>query len=180
MHNIWRILCQKLMSIGAKLTKLWVFERTLLQAGFLYKFTSCELVEQNFEAFFCNLWKKSKKKIFPGLPRETSPLTNAFWVFCFKWFCCELWCTPQNNFFSRRLRRFTVTRSILNILQWKFRQIMFKCCIIIWKLTEWSNTICIAKKILQNMPFFHRINLPPRPKSDVPTQKFTRTATEKR
>ena len=87
----------------------------------------------------------SKKKL-PGWPRKTSPSTNAFWFFSFKWFCCELWCTPQNNFFSRRLRRFTVTRSIFNILQWKFRQILFKCYIIIWRLTEWTNTICITKK----------------------------------
>ena len=43
------------MSIEAKLMKLWVFERPLLLAGFLYKFTSCELVEQNFKAFFWNL-----------------------------------------------------------------------------------------------------------------------------
>ena len=62
--------------------------------------------------------EKSKKKTLPGLLRETSPLTNALWFFCFKWFCCELWCTPQNNFFSRHLRRFTVTwkKVFLNIV----------------------------------------------------------------
>ena len=84
-------------------------------------------------------WKIAKK-ILPGLPRETSPLTNALWFFCFKWFCCELWCsTPQNNYFSRRLRRFTVTRSIFNILQWKSRQTLFKCCIVIWKFFLFSS-----------------------------------------
>ena len=55
LSNISRILCQNFISIGAKLTKLWVFERPLLQAGFLYKFTSCELVEQNFNTFCWNL-----------------------------------------------------------------------------------------------------------------------------
>ena len=36
MHNISRILYQNFKSIGAQLPKLWVFERPLLQAGFLF------------------------------------------------------------------------------------------------------------------------------------------------
>ena len=34
------------MSIREQFTKLWVFERPLLQARFLYKLTGCKLVEQ--------------------------------------------------------------------------------------------------------------------------------------
>ena len=36
MYNISRTLCENNKLIGAKLMKLWVFERPLLQAGFLY------------------------------------------------------------------------------------------------------------------------------------------------
>ena len=63
-------------SIGAKLTMLWVFERPLLQAEFLYKFTTCELVEQNFKAFFWNLlFLKSVYIITQNL------LDQSFWNF---------------------------------------------------------------------------------------------------
>ena len=105
----------------------------------------------------------NREKILPGLPRETSPLANRFWFFCFRWSCCELWCTPQKNFFSRRLRRFTVTRSIFNILQWKFRKILFKSCIIIW-LNKLTLSVS-RKKFLKTCLFFTELTLhyPPPP-----------------
>ena len=42
---------------------------------------------------------KSKKKNPPRVTSRNTSFNKCSMIFCFKWFCCELWCTPQNNFF---------------------------------------------------------------------------------
>ena len=96
---------------------------------------------------------KNRKEILPGLPRDTSPLTNAFWFFCFKWFCCELWYTPQNNFF------WGASGDLLALSQFSIfcnEKLDKYCSNVALLYGNWLNKLTLSvspKKILKNMPW---------------------------
>ena len=86
-----------------------------------------------------------------------------FDFFCIRLFCCELWCTPQNNFFRGASGD---SLSLVSFSIFCNKNLEKYCSNVVLLYGNWLNELTLfvlPKKILKNMPFFTELTLSPPP-----------------